>query len=454
MHITYDYKRVPFIQDDLHRTINIPAYGEIWDAFGQDLLRRPWWSRIWVVQEVACARRVEVVCGRHKMIWDSLVRADKFARDNDLHIYYTTKEELEQGGGFLPNSQWKNEYRIRRAIGTPIRLSELLVNNLHCHATDPRDMIFALTGLATDVGDAPEMLPDYSKKVRQVYIDVVKFHIQKYNSLDIICLSRLSKEQPDLPSWVPDWSNARATVNNPFPRLTFNPREDYRYTYRASGDLKPIKHFSASDSILFVTGIRLDTIVRVGIPCPSHRECDFTIWAWLPVALGHPTDIANAGEHIGRPYIRGGSMMDAFNRTVCADRARNGLRSLPGQRGLDRRVNAMPPDYRAPQNLTTKERQHFWEADAKQAIALACMRRKLFATKEGYLGLGPVDAQVGDVVCVLFGCSVPVILRNTGSESESRWVFVGESFVTGVMDGELVEDMRQERVQKEYFRLE
>jgi hypothetical protein len=38
--------------------------------------------------------------------------------------------------------------------------------------------------------------------------------------------------------------------------------------------------------------------------------------------------------------------------------------------------------------------------------------RKFFNTaKEEHLGLAPDTAKVGDIVCVFYGCSVPVLIR-------------------------------------------
>jgi hypothetical protein len=43
----------------------------------------------------------------------------------------------------------------------------------------------------------------------------------------------------------------------------------------------------------------------------------------------------------------------------------------------------------------------------------------------------------GDVVSVIFGCNTPIILR----ESEVEEMFVSDAFVSGLMDGEAVEDV-------------
>jgi hypothetical protein len=53
-------------------------------------------------------------------------------------------------------------------------------------------------------------------------------------------------------------------------------------------------------------------------------------------------------------------------------------------------------------------------------------------------GLAPTHAQEGDFICILFGCSVPVILRKRSppESDESYYWFIGEAYVHGMMDGE------------------
>ncbi|KAJ8124129.1 hypothetical protein ONZ43_g75 [Nemania bipapillata] len=56
-------------------------------------------------------------------------------------------------------------------------------------------------------------------------------------------------------------------------------------------------------------------------------------------------------------------------------------------------------------------------------------------------GLGPPDMKEGDYVCILIGCSVPVILRDEGGPMK----LIGESYVHGKMEGEAMEDLREEK---------
>src|ERR1700744_1617078 len=70
--------------------------------------------------------------------------------------------------------------------------------------------------------------------------------------------------------------------------------------------------------------------------------------------------------------------------------------------------------------------------------------RKLFVCRESpesepLFGLGSRYLAVGDFVCILFGCSVPVVLRERRDyRGNLSYLFVGEGYVDGRMDGEAV----------------
>ena len=57
--------------------------------------------------------------------------------------------------------------------------------------------------------------------------------------------------------------------------------------------------------------------------------------------------------------------------------------------------------------------------------------------KEPLFGLAPPGAVKGDLICVLAGCTVPVILRKRkGPDGCCHFEFIGEAYVHGKMDGE------------------
>jgi hypothetical protein len=60
----------------------------------------------------------------------------------------------------------------------------------------------------------------------------------------------------------------------------------------------------------------------------------------------------------------------------------------------------------------------------------------------------------GDFICILFGCSVPCILR-THPQEDGAFEFIGEAFIYGKMDGEAVATLTEEELvtQTKEFRL-
>jgi hypothetical protein len=61
--------------------------------------------------------------------------------------------------------------------------------------------------------------------------------------------------------------------------------------------------------------------------------------------------------------------------------------------------------------------------------------RRLMATDGGYVGMAPCRARQGDAVAILFGCSIPLILRRV--PLQEVWQIIGEAYVHGYMNGEV-----------------
>ena len=83
----------------------------------------------------------------------------------------------------------------------------MLYNYRHCLASDPRDKVFALVGIASGQY-APAYTPDYSKDVVDVYRDLAIQLIIASQNPDILvhCAYTVGSKLSVLPSWVPDWS--------------------------------------------------------------------------------------------------------------------------------------------------------------------------------------------------------------------------------------------------------
>ncbi|KAM5466648.1 hypothetical protein MauCBS54593_005905 [Microsporum audouinii] len=77
-------------------------------------------------------------------------------------------------------------------------------------------------------------------------------------------------------------------------------------------------------------------------------------------------------------------------------------------------------------------------------------RRRLFVTRDRFLGLGPAGMEEGDEVWVLPGAGAAFVLRKMvdgAEEGDLRYKFIGESYIHGVMDGEAA-DGREDEVKR------
>lgn len=69
-------------------------------------------------------------------------------------------------------------------------------------------------------------------------------------------------------------------------------------------------------------------------------------------------------------------------------------------------------------------------------LRLIAVNRKFFVTQDGLYGMGPHLLEQGDLRCVLFGADLPFIIRRTGVIEQYR--LIGQCYIRGVMDGEVI----------------
>ena len=76
--------------------------------------------------------------------------------------------------------------------------------------------------------------------------------------------------------------------------------------------------------------------------------------------------------------------------------------------------------------------------------------------QECLLGLAPDGAQEGDLICIIFGCSVPVVLRKIVSDEmtgEHYYELVGDCYIHGMMDGEASKMQQARNIPQTQFEL-
>ncbi|KAL5589317.1 hypothetical protein FOVSG1_011184 [Fusarium oxysporum f. sp. vasinfectum] len=146
------------------------------------LSSNPYFSRIWVVQEIASAKQALVLYNRKAMHWD-------FFHGN-----------LQR----LSSKRWMRHFGSPRQIEGADGFLTLLEDTRDCNASDPRDKIFALLGLWKK-----PLEPDYTLSPQAVYTGLASGLItggsQKVAGR-LFDMASHGRSMLGLPSWVPDWS--------------------------------------------------------------------------------------------------------------------------------------------------------------------------------------------------------------------------------------------------------
>ena len=205
-------RKYPF-EDEKLQELGLPLTEAVdWVALA-DLLSKAYFERMWVLQELVMARGpILAFCGSYQLPFAAL--------QTTLIILLATgwnfemKQRADERGrhvemqalDFLPIVT-----TLMHSQGKRLELQMLLDMSRCLLATDPRDKIFALLGMATEIEAGKEMSislrPDYSKSVQQVFTEVTGAFIAKG---DLSLLSSVEREGvrqvKDLPSWVPDFS--------------------------------------------------------------------------------------------------------------------------------------------------------------------------------------------------------------------------------------------------------
>lgn len=242
----------------------------------QSFFQRPWFYRAWIIQEVAMAKSAKIFCGDDVISWEAFCIACRqiqhvvdstSERSLYLDTHYRKATGLQLYSRATPSDVW------RRQAKDPQRdLWSLLVEYSFFGATNQRDKIYSLVGLARDCNfaesDNPSLSPpkpDYDKPVPQVYAEWMRYMILNSNSLAVLELCDGICEMPGLPSWVPDLSQRLVRA-----------RHEGRTDAIAQFPDVPIATFSSDLQILTVRGFTI-----------GHLDGDMRSWDLTTAKVQH-----------------------------------------------------------------------------------------------------------------------------------------------------------------------
>ncbi|KAK4443202.1 hypothetical protein QBC34DRAFT_212842 [Podospora aff. communis PSN243] len=175
---------------------------ELRDAYWalRNLLQLPWWQRIWTVQEALLPSFALLRCGNAEMWFHSfsqaMIHIEMEHSRQCCHPYWLYIDEtLINNFYFLQEATSERRLRKDQAL-----LFSLLLNMFRGRlASDPRDKVVALSGLAGTV------TADYSLATNDAFMYAARTSITDTGSLAPLLRVPELNRTTDLPSWAPDW---------------------------------------------------------------------------------------------------------------------------------------------------------------------------------------------------------------------------------------------------------
>ena len=167
--------------DNLRQKRDLLGQG-CWRALSE-LLDRPYWDRLWVLQEIALGGgRTVILCGQEAVTWRDFYAATySFGTHNIDLMFFLINQERKDAG--LPPSGLKRNKLIHLDMEQSVQAGRaesqfacMLDLGRKSLARDPRDKVYGVLGMmAAPVSD--QIVPDYSATLAQVFTDFAKAFI-------------------------------------------------------------------------------------------------------------------------------------------------------------------------------------------------------------------------------------------------------------------------------------
>ncbi|KIM95703.1 hypothetical protein OIDMADRAFT_171163 [Oidiodendron maius Zn] len=379
--------------DWYHSRTTLPYSQETWQAL-DNLLKRPWFGRLWVIQEVKLSNRFALVqCGAETLSWSLFQRALRC-------LFYKTMPTAELTDRISGTTPF---------IYDSVTFAGILSRARQKGCSNPLDRVYGVLSL-TPQCIADKLHVDYSLSPADVFKQSFLADLKQIGRLDFLQYVSLERVTANLPTWVPDWA--------------FPPKFAKRRYYSSFCSGFSAAHAqNHSSRLLDVVGIKIATVETTSpLLTDDLDQVSHVIRQFDPPALE------------GINYINGDSSLDCFVRTLTMGLIKDlyplsdAFGSLEHWKKILKKLATNDTDFQS-DGSTSRLRY----------ILAEIQGRMMVTPQEGYFGLASDGVQRGDEICVVLGCHMPIVLRPllpmanpTGNEYE----VIGVCYVDGVSHGE------------------
>lgn len=156
------------------------------------LFSRPYWKRMWVIQEILLSKEAYIVLGGSSVPLSCVLNGHMTGYNVDAAVFFPSWTKV--AGPSLD--------------GDCNAFSELLLKTFSCQALDERDRVFALLGLVQGA-HLEGLIADYTKTTEDVYIGLAAYFLIRHGQTNILIWATVSNHSL---TWVPTWQPTLRTA--------------------------------------------------------------------------------------------------------------------------------------------------------------------------------------------------------------------------------------------------
>lgn len=432
-------------QDSVHATVS--GNREI-----NRLLNLPWFSRVWVLQEVAMAQTAILIYGSETLPWDRLEKFNEMCQIDTVGRWTNALASIARANDSTTKQLLASRYitahvhlisRLKASgsslggSASPFGDALLLTQTRTCQATFQKDKVLSLFAFLSPELRSALVNFDNGKyhDTATFYHKIAQFELGQCLNMDFLeaaGLRQRSESHAALPSWVPDWTvtlfNQELWLLN---KVKF--RLDGQLLYAASKNSQACAKVNEKSEGLLEVKVRIiDTIVDTGKPFDWTIQSDHPdhagqgrfgdVKAMIQLSQERYSKVKSSLEMSEYCRTHYGSSFDAAcKQTLVAGIMQIGDGSNDGgkqRRATDDELDQLYANYFDFMDILLNNTLHealerleqgrpemsdfstltsFLDALSKssqaqkllQQIQDACKRRVFFVTDDGYMGLGP-----------------------------------------------------------------
>lgn len=432
---------------------------------------RPWFGRLWVIQEAAKAEELTFVCGEYEFSAYALRLAIKYYCDRKrMGDYLHTGDKIRRAAYLLT----VEDAAVRETKQAEHWLLDTLTKCWDFKCSDARDRIFSLRAIHDAISSVYMFRPDYGMQVEELWRQLSIFFMttprDTWIKPFIIAMpgTQRGKGSRQLASWIPDFAALSSQTRKK--QLLYESslrirqaggKQEFTPNFEVSSLDALNQNYGTVDTRTFVIpGVLLSRVTAIlpdsqcpiadiqaidddaeymeAIRCVLHpwyiecrqfsrewmigkKEYEFSIMLWQGIFEG-------TEEYESRQLL---SRLAEFNATVKNLRSYAVWHQLDSKQIVEDLWNiqdewkgyAVLLDTTKVLGLTSNAYMGWSNGDLEVEEAGAVER----------VGWIPEVAKVGDIVCLLQGAPFPFVLR---PDNDGYYEIIGDAYVHGVMHGE------------------